>query len=372
MIRSELTLKYRIYKSDLHTLKIIKMRNKFLSIILTSFVLIFATSCRTNTATSSTATQHEFTLASDIKWASPKGFDLTMDIYTPNTGKKNYPVIVVFHGGGWLINNKSIMQQTSEYLAAHGEYVVCNVNYRLLGDLNNTVTMNEIVEDAFGAVLWVKSNIKQYKGNPKKVIVTGDSAGGHLAMMVTAQGHQLSSEGFANDKLGFNPTWLPEGKTAEDIAKNDGLKVQAAMLSYGAFDIYNAAAQGFENNNYFWQAGNAEARGMLGKDYSYRTHPELYKKVSPIYNIPEATDKQLPPLLFTVGSEDNTTPPASIEKYISKLKAAGHTNIQYWIHENRPHAFLDSGSNEYLQINFEDDAVPALGVMLEFLNAIFY
>lgn len=344
---------------------------KSLPILLIFSFLIFTTNCRVNPSPStSNTTEHTFEIAKDVLWASPKGFDLTMDIYTPNTGKKSYPVIVIFHGGGWLINNKSIMKQSAEYLATHGEYVVCNVNYRLLGDLNNTVTVNEIVEDAFGAVLWVKSNIKKYKGNPKKVIVTGDSAGGHLAMMVAGQGHQLSSQGFDGAELGFNPTWLPQGKTAEDIAKANGLEVQGAMLSYGAFDIYNTAKGGFEKPNFFWEMGNAEARGMLGKDYNYTDNPERYQKVSPIYNIPNAAERALPPLLFTVGSEDNTTTPASIENYIEKLKAAGHTNIQYWIHEGRPHAFLDSGSNEFLKIKFEDDAPPALNVMLDFLGTL--
>jgi len=352
------------------------MKTRLLPILLIISLLISFTDCRVNSSQTvgnvTEIAQTPFTLSKDILWASPKNFDLTMDIYTPNTGKKSYPVIVIFHGGGWLINNKSIMNQAAEYLATNGDYVVCNVNYRLLGDLENTVKMNEIVEDAFGAVLWVKSNIKQYKGDAKKVIVTGDSAGGHLAMMVAAQGQQLSSTGFEGEALGFNPTWLPKGKTAEDIVKSYGLEVQAAMLSYGAFDIYEAARQGFENPNFFWQMGNAEARGMLGKAYNYKDNPLRYQKVSPIYNIPNVEEQTLPPLLFTVGSEDKTTTPESIEKYIEKLKTAGHENIQYWIHEGRPHAFLDSGSNKYLKIKFEDDAPPALDRMLAFLNEIFY
>ena len=349
------------------------MKTRLLSIILISSFLVFTTNCRVNPSQSTiTTTEQSFQISSDILWASPEGFDLTMDIYTPNTGKKNYPVVVIFHGGGWLINNKSIMKQMAEYIATNSEYVVCNVNYRLMGDLENTVTIDEIVEDSFGAVLWIKSNIKQYKGNPKKVIVTGDSAGGHLAMMVAAQGHELSSSGFDGDILGFNPSWLPKGKTAEAIAKKDGLKVQAAMLSYGAFNLYEAAEKGFENENYFWKAGNAKPRGLMGKEYNYKTHSERYKKVSPIFNVPNAANKTLPPLLFTVGSKDNTTTPESIESYIGKLKTAGHTNIEYWIYEGRPHAFLDSGSNEYLKINFEDDAIPALDKMLVFLNKIFY
>lgn len=47
------------------------------------------------------------------------------------------------------------MDQMSQYVVEHSDYMVCNVNYRLLTDRNNTVPMNEIFEDAFGAVLWI-------------------------------------------------------------------------------------------------------------------------------------------------------------------------------------------------------------------------
>ncbi|WP_234733899.1 alpha/beta hydrolase [Tellurirhabdus bombi] len=319
-----------------------------------------------------------YTKTSDIVWASPKGkdgkaFDLTLDVYTPNTGKTNYPVVVIFHGGGWLINNKSIMNEMSDYLATHSEYVVCNVNYRLLPDQNNTVAMNQIVEDVFGAVLWVKDNIAKYKGNPGKVIVTGDSAGGHLATMVVLQGNNLESDGFAGNTLGFNPTYLPKGKTAEQVAKENGLAVQAAMISYGAFDLYGSALGNFEKeSNVFWSLAKAKPRGLFGDGMNATANPAPYKQVSPIYTVPKASQRPLPPLFFSVGSKDNLTTPASIEKFIAKLKEAGHTNIEYWVHEGRPHAFLDSGSNEFLGITFQKDAPTALDKMIAFLNKNFY
>jgi acetyl esterase/lipase len=320
-----------------------------------------------------TFTEENFTKVSDVLWASPKGFDLTMDIYTPNSGKKSYPVIVIFHGGGWLINNKSIMNEAAAYLASKGEYVVCNVNYRLLPDQNNTVKINEIVEDVFGAILWIKENIAKYKGNPAKIAVTGDSAGGHLATMVVLQGHNLTSKGFAGAKLGFNPSYLPKGKTAEKIAKKNGLAVQAAMISYGAFDLYASALGSFEKeSNVFWNMAKARPRGIFGEGVNVNTHPHYYKQVSPIYLIPKASERKLPPMLFTVGSKDQLTTPASIENFIGKMKEAGHTSIEYWVHEGRPHAFLDSGSNEFLGISFAKDAPPALDKMLAFLNKIFY
>tara|TARA_B100000508_G_scaffold129201_1_gene115482 strand:+ start:188 stop:1150 length:963 start_codon:yes stop_codon:yes gene_type:complete len=314
---------------------------------------------------------HDYLLKEDVLWASPKGFDLTMDIYTPQTGKDSYPVIVMYHGGGWLINNNSIMDQSAAYLASHGEYVVCNVNYRLLGDLDNTTTLDEIVEDALGAFVWVKYHIADYQGNPNQITVTGDSAGGHLAMMVTQQGTHLSNNGFDEGPNGFAPTWLPEGKQAEELS--DLMEVQAAILSYGAFDMYAVGQSGFETSaNFFWQMGNAEARGIFGSDKNAETHPDYYKKISPIYNIPSPAEKDLPPMLFTVGELDQTTPAVSIEAFMDKLKEAGHDEMTYWVHEGRPHAFLDSGSNEFLGIVFEEDAIPALEVMLDFLNGVFY
>lgn len=338
-----------------------------------AFTLLGSTTCCTHSNEIPVSDDHSFSISPDVVWASPQGFELTMDIYTPETGKESYPVIVIFHGGGWLINNKSIMKQASEYLASKGEYVVCNVNYRLLGDLNNTVKMNEIVEDAMGAVLWIKAHVARYKGNPEKIILTGDSAGGHLATIVTLQGRDLSSKGFGDEPYGFYPTWIPEGTTPEEIADADGLRVQAAMISYGAFDILGSAMAGMEKpTNIFWAFGRATARGLFGDSLNYNDNPEFYKKVSPIYNIPSTQYQTLPPMLFTVGEKDNLTTPVSIEDFISKLKAQGHTDIEFWIHEGRPHAFLDSGKNDFLQISFEKDAPPALDVMLEFLNGIFY
>jgi acetyl esterase/lipase len=52
---------------------------------------------------------HTFDVVRDIEWAKPKGFSLKMDIYVPKTGKKSYPVIIVYHGGGWLLSPKEIM-----------------------------------------------------------------------------------------------------------------------------------------------------------------------------------------------------------------------------------------------------------------------
>ena len=315
---------------------------------------------------------NEYTLEENVLWASPGDFDLTMDIYTPDTGKDSYPVLIIFHGGGWLINNKSIMNDMSKYVVEHGEYVVCNVNYRLLGDQHNTVTMNEIVEDALGAVLWGQNNIEKYKGNPNKVAVTGDSAGGHLAEMVLIGGYNLSDTGFDQAPYGFKPTYLPEGVTCKSLMKQGGIQVQSAVISYGAFDIYASAKGGFESaGNIFWQLGGAQPRSIFGGVITPANNPGFYKIVSPIHNIPMSYERNLPPQLFTVGSNDNLTTPESVKEYMERLKEAGH-KVEYWVHEGRPHAFMDSGSNDFLKISWEADGVPAMDQVMAFLEKTLY
>lgn len=54
-----------------------------------------------------------------------------------------------------------------------------------------------------GAVLWIKNNIHRYGGDATKVAVTGDSAGGHLAAVVTLAGRNLDTNGFSKTPLGF-------------------------------------------------------------------------------------------------------------------------------------------------------------------------
>lgn len=315
---------------------------------------------------------HQYSVATDVLWASPDGLDLTMDIYTPLSGKASYPVLLIFHGGAWLINDKSIMTQTAQYFATNSEYVVCNVNYRLLGDQANSITLDQIVEDALGAVLWVKYNINRYRGDSQKLAITGDSAGAHLAAMVVNKGKDLDSRGYSQRNLALTPTYLPQGKYAEDIKEAGGIEVQAALLSYGVFDLYQRGQENFESwKNPFWYFAGVLPRGLFGEGKSAITHPDLYKGISPIHTIPGSNNRSLPPQLLTVGSADTLTTPAEVKNYLRQLRANGH-RAKYWEYADKKHAYLDSGRNSLLGVDFGVNAPPALDIMVAFLNEIFY
>lgn len=313
---------------------------------------------------------NEVKLNKDIEWAKVKGFALTTDIYSPKNATKPLPVLVIFHGGGWLVNNKAIMSDMALYMASHSDLVVVNMNYRLLGDNNNSTTANEIVEDALGAVLWVKDHIKEYGGNPRQIAVTGDSAGGHLASMVMLAGRSLDSTGFTPQSQKFTPSYLPKDKTAEQVAAADAAKVQAVILSYTAFDLLESAKSGFETaQNPFWKWGNASPRGLFGDGITYQSHEQYYKAVSPLYLLPQ-DGYTLPPQFVLVGSKDGLTTPELASHYVSLLKSAGQ-QVEFKIYEGKGHGFLDSGCNDYTKGCFKDLAIPTLDDMIQFLNSVF-
>lgn len=91
-------------------------------------------------------------------------------------GAKDLPVVVFFHGGGMTQGEKYIPDPFNEC-----GYVIVTPNYRLLPKAEK---IDNCIDDAAAAVAWVFRNIEKYGGDPKKIIVTGHSAGGYLTNMV--------------------------------------------------------------------------------------------------------------------------------------------------------------------------------------------
>lgn len=308
---------------------------------------------------------------SDLIWASPKGFDLTLDIAVPKTETQAKPVLVIFHGGGWLLNNKSIMRDLADAIATRTDVITVNVNYRLLGDLNNTTTIDEQIDDAMGAVLWVKDHIKTYGGDPDQVAVTGDSAGGHLAAMVMLAGRNLSHDNFIHKSLSFTPTYLPKGLTAEQVARQNGLKLKAAILSYAGYTLVDAAKNGFETgSNSFWHWAHVKPRGFFGDGINVNDNPEYYQAVSPMHYVIHAENYPFPQQLVLMGALDKVIPLAETQAYVRSLKTLGQP-VEFKLYPDKGHGFLDSGCNDYNQGCFQDLSEPAVSDMVTFLNQVF-
>lgn len=102
--------------------------------------------------------------------------EVPIRIYVPE-GEGPFPVILYFHGGGWVIGSHEVVDKPCAKLAAEAGAVVVSAQYRLAPETK----FPGPIDDAYGALKWVAESIARYQGNPGKLAVAGDSAGGNIA-----------------------------------------------------------------------------------------------------------------------------------------------------------------------------------------------
>ena len=101
-------------------------------------------------------------------------------IYTPR-GAGPFPVVVYYHGGGWVIADLDTYDASPRALTNLANAVVVSAHYRQ-GPEHKFPAAHQ---DAFAAYRWVLANAKSLNGDPSKVAVVGESAGGNLAAVVS-------------------------------------------------------------------------------------------------------------------------------------------------------------------------------------------
>ena len=110
-----------------------------------------------------------------------------------------FPTVVWFHGGGLTRGNKYFPGLDGRHLG------VITANYRLIGQ-DGITGAAEPISDAAAAVAWALRHVAEYGGDPKRVFVSGMSAGGYLTMMVGMDPQWLAKQGFAlSDLAGLAP-----------------------------------------------------------------------------------------------------------------------------------------------------------------------
>lgn len=94
-------------------------------------------------------------------------------------------VYVYFHGGGWTSGDKDPLTKYCASQAAEGMIVV-NANYRMA----TRFQLKHMMQDGNAVLDWVARNIAAYGGDPTRIVLGGDSAGGHIAALLTASTYQ--------------------------------------------------------------------------------------------------------------------------------------------------------------------------------------
>ncbi|WP_458189554.1 alpha/beta hydrolase [Haladaptatus sp. NG-WS-4] len=137
---------------------------------------------------------------------------LPVRIYTPD-GSGPFPVLVYFHGGGWVMGSLDTDDGICRALTNATECVVVSVDYRLAPEH----PFPAAVEDCYAATRWVVENPGVVHGDPDRVAVGGESAGGTLAAAVALYARDDDGPPLAHQLLIYPPT-----DSSFDTAGDDG------------------------------------------------------------------------------------------------------------------------------------------------------
>lgn len=233
-----------------------------------------------------------------------------LDIYQPESGS-GYPVFVYVHGGSWNSGHKELYAPIAERLLPYG-IVVIVVGYTLYP----RGTYRRQTTDVARAIAWVLENVEQYGGDPKNVIVCGQSAGAHLAGLAL-----------------FDEQWLAEtGHHVSEIAGFVGIS--------GVYDIEAEAEYG----RAIGFTGDFLAKVMGGE--------ENFRAASPVTHIRPG----LPPALLIHGNADTVVPWEIAEVFHDMLLAAGNDS-RLLVYDRGGHAEIMFGALDRRQSKLIDDMV---------------
>jgi acetyl esterase len=218
-------------------------------------------------------------------------------IYQNNneTGKR---VIVYYHGGGFVLYGLESHDCICRRLCRMNDCVVVSVDYRLAPEYSFPAAH----EDAFTAIQWALKNIESYGGNPKDMVVAGDSAGGNLSACMAFR------------------------------CRKENIKLSAQVLIYPWVD-------GKLNNPSIDRNGEGymltkETMFWFQKQYTPRVEDQCVPEVSPCY---EADFSGLAPAFILTAQFDPLLDDGF--KYCEQLKAAGNA-VKYKEYPGLIHGFI--------------------------------
>ena len=237
-------------------------------------------------------------------YAKPEDEPLNLTLYTPARAREEpVPCILLIHGGAWTFGSRHQMRWYGARLAELG-YIAASVDYRKLPSYG----YRESVADVKAAVRWLRSHEDQLGIDAGRIVAMGNSAGGHLALMLaTTAGHPVLDD-----------------PTATSAA------VCAAVSLYGAIDmtVYKdpPLLPGIDLLGREF-LGRYVAEGLPGYD-------DPYVAASPMTHAGKST----PPVLLIQGGGDKLVPPRVAKEAYAKLREL-KVPTRLHIFPGQPHAF---------------------------------
>lgn len=264
-------------------------------------------------------TKGEITL--NVKYKSTREEDLYLDIYYPanKTTNKKQPIVLYTHGGGWFNGSKENIvkppvKEPFLELVEQG-FAVVSINYRLTRQ--QSILMRDCVVDAMDALRYLSKNNDLLGLDTNQVYVIGDSAGGHIAQMITLA-----------DPNNFKGDENLEGNT---------YKVIAGVSWYGPSDF--TIKKMFETNDTTKVADRFSSRITKTESDTAKINA-MYKEMSPVFYL----KKDSPPLFMMAADNDTTIP--VVHAYHMKKKADSiGANVDIFIVKNAGHNWRKAGGD---------------------------
>ncbi len=212
------------------------------------------------------------------------------------------PVLLQVHGGAWIVGQKEGQAHPLMAHLAERGWVCVTINYRL----SPRATWPDHVADVKRAVAWTKDNIGRFGGDPGTVVITGGSAGGHLAALTAL------TPGLAAFQPGF-----------EDADTG----VAAAVPFYGVYDFTDR--DGVANRGLELLLAQRVFKTTLADDR------DAWEMASPMHHV----GADAPPFFVLHGTNDTIVPVEQARAFTSMLRARSHQPVVYAELPRAQHAF---------------------------------
>lgn len=236
---------------------------------------------------------NRYRIVPNVVYHEASNHENTLDLYLPTNADGPTPVLLMIHGGGWVAGTK---EGQSLRLLPYLEmgWAVVNVSYRLV----QVARAPAAVEDCLCALQWIASNADEYNFDLSRIVTTGNSAGGHLALTT---GLVPPSAGFSNQcasRSFSGPSSLMD------------VSVAAIVNWYGITDVADLT-RGPNTKGYAveWMGG------LLRRE-------EMARAVSPLTYVRAG----VPPTLSIHGDADPIVPYEHATRLHTALEGAGVPN----------------------------------------------
>lgn len=269
---------------------------------------------------------NHYSFSPDIVYGLANNISLKLDVWERQDTHSPVPTVIYIHGGGWVFGAKAGADTLLMPYLEKGWNAV-NVEYRMAGQSLAPAA----VEDSRCALRWVFRNAAKYRFDTNKLVVTGHSAGGHLAL----------TTGMLTTEAGFDDN-CPADPQMGDVP----LHVAAIVNWYGITDVADLLS-GPNRRTYAvaWLGGQPGA-------------VELAERLSPLTYVRH----DLPPIITIHGDQDPTVPYVHAVRLHRKLDENGVPNRLVTIKGGVHGSFNDVQTEEaYKQIwMFLNDHISGL------------